>query len=60
VATIVARATSPGNSSLAAMPSDRLHGIAAIGFGNIDPTRIEFGSVEVMVHRKGESLSNGR
>ena len=56
VATVVARAKSPGRSTLAAIPSDRLHGIAVIGdFGNIDPNQIDFGTADVIVHRRGRS-----
>jgi hypothetical protein len=61
VATVVARAKSPGKSTVAAIPSDRLHGIAEIGdFGNIDLNQIDFGKANVIVHRKGKSPRRGR
>jgi hypothetical protein len=61
VATVVARAKSPGRSTLAAILSDQLHGIAVSGdFGNIDPNQIDLGAADVIVHRKGRSPRNER
>ena len=61
VATVVARAKSPGRSTLAAIPSNQLHGIAVIGHsGNIDSSQINFGTADVIVHRKGRSLRKER